>query len=268
VVPPGDPRPVPKDKPLVVRDLAFSYESQAAGIRSQEFNIPSFRLYLSSIALDPGKRLAIVGPSGSGKTTLFNLLLRFWNFRDGEITLGGQDIRSFDPEALRSQFAVVSQHTHLFNASLRENLLVAKPDATQAEIMQAAQAAQIYELAETLPDGFDTYIGEQGLLLSGGERQRIAIARALLKDAPIWLLDEPTASLDPLTALAVLESIHQLMHSRSMLLITHRLVGMDQMDEILVLRAGEIIERGKHAELLAKSGYYRRMWNLQHQQLV
>jgi ATP-binding cassette subfamily C protein CydC len=264
VKPPAEPQAMPADKTIIVRDLAFSYPSPSHSTLS-----PSpFTLRPSSFSLPAGKRLAIVGPSGSGKTTLLNLMLRFWDYHQGEISLGGKDMRGFDPENLRGQYAVVSQHTHLFNASLRENLLIAKPNATEAEIVRASQAAQIHEFIETLPDGYQTFIGEQGMRLSGGERQRIAIARALLKDVPILLLDEPTANLDPLAELAVLESIHNLMQGRSTLLVTHRLVGMEWMDEILVLRDGETVERGTHSVLLAQGGLYRRMWDIQNQQLA
>jgi len=268
VVAPASPRLVPEDTNLIVKDLGFNYKEQATSFRSQEFDTPPLRLRISSFTLSPGKRIAIVGPSGSGKTTLFNLLLRFWDYQEGEITFGGQDVRGLDPEKLRTQFAMVAQHTHLFNASLRENLLIAKPDATEAEIFQAAQAAQIHEFIEKLPRRYDTYIGEQGLLLSGGERQRVAIARALLKNAPILLLDEPTANLDALTEREVLSTIHKLMRDRSTLLVTHRLVGMNWMDEILVLRDGSIIERGQHAELLAQGGFYHQMWSLQTRKLI
>jgi len=259
---------VPENKNLAVRDLVFSYESQAAGRRSQVVNASLFSLQLSSFSLSPGKRIAIVGPSGSGKTTFLSLLLRFWEFREGQITLGGQDIRNLDPDELRHQFAVVSQHTHLFNASLCENLLIAKPDATETEIVHVAQSAQIHELIDNLPKGYDTFIGEQGMRLSGGERQRIAIARALLRNAPILILDEPTANLDAITERDVLRSIYSLMEGRSTLLVTHRLIGMEWMDEILVLRGGAIIERGKHHELLMQGGLYHRMWELQNQILV
>jgi ATP-binding cassette subfamily C protein CydC len=261
VRPPLKPQAIPEDKTLAVRELVFSYPDPNRTPRQASIAI----LQISSIDLSPGKRIAIVGPSGSGKTTLLHLLLRFWDYQAGEITLGGKDVGVFSPAELRSQFGVVSQHTHLFNASLRENLLIAKPEATEAEITQAARSAQIHDLIESLPDGYQTLIGEQGLRLSGGERQRIAIARALLKDAPILLLDEPIANLDPLTEMDVLESIHDLMAARSTLLATHRLVGMEWMDEILVLKDGRIIERGRHAELRVQGGFYQRMWDLQNQ---
>ncbi|MFN2197820.1 MAG: amino acid ABC transporter ATP-binding/permease protein [Anaerolineales bacterium] len=259
VKPPSKPLAIPADKTICVHDLTFSYPSN-----SRASSLPSpYILHLSRLYLIPGKRVAIVGPSGSGKTTILNLLLRFWDFGEGQICFGGGDIRIYDPDELRSKFAVVTQNTHLFNASVRENLLIAKPNATEGEIIRAAKGAQLHGFIENLPDGYQTFIGEQGLRLSGGERQRLAIARAILKDAPILLLDEPTANLDPLTEWAVLKSIHNLMQDRSTLLVTHRLVGMDWMDEILVLLAGQIVERGTHIELLSQGGFYRRMWEQQ-----
>ena len=264
VNPPTEPLPIPADKTITVRDLTFRYPSPYC---TSPYKSP-FILHLLSLSLFPGKRLAIVGPSGSGKTTLINLLLRFWEFGEGEIRFGGENIRFYDPDDLRRKFAVVSQNTHLFNASVRENLLIAKPDAAENEIMHATKSAQIHEFIENLPDGYQTFIGEQGLRLSGGERQRLAIARAIIKNAPILLLDEPTANLDPITELEILESIHNLMQDRSILLVTHRLVGMDWMDEILVLQAGSIVERGTHAGLLAQGGLYSRMWKSQNQRFI
>jgi ATP-binding cassette subfamily C protein CydC len=162
---------------------------------------------------------------------------------------------------------VVSQSTYLFNATIRDNLLIAKPDATRAELDRAMKQAQLEALIQLLPQGDDTWIGEQGLRLSGGERQRLAIARALLKDAPILILDEPTANLDPLTEREVMQSIHELMQGRTTLIVTHRLVGLDAADEILVLRAGHVVERGRHRELLEAKGVYRRMWEAQNQMM-
>jgi ABC-type transport system involved in cytochrome bd biosynthesis fused ATPase/permease subunit len=229
---------------------------------------PPFTLQGFSFNLPPGKRLALVGPSGAGKTTLISLLLRFWAYQEGSIKLGSGELRDYAQEDVRRLFAVVSQHTHLFNASVRENLILARPAATEAEIVAAARMAQIHDFIHSLPAGYETWIGEQGLRLSGGERQRLAIARALLKDAPILLLDEPTANLDTITEAAVMEAIRALMAERSTLLITHRLVGMDWMDEILVLREGRIIERGLHQDLLETGGLYARMWCNQNQLLV
>jgi ATP-binding cassette subfamily C protein CydC len=221
-----------------------------------------------TFSLPSGKHLAVVGPSGAGKSTLANLLLRFWDVQAGQIWLGGRDLRSYSPEDVRRCIAVVSQSTYLFNATVRENLLLAHPEASQEEVVQAARRAQIHEVIETLPHGYETWIGEQGLRLSGGERQRLAIARALLKEAPLLLLDEPTANLDALTERSLLETIFTLMQRSSAIMITHRLVGLEAMDEILVLRQGRIVERGAHADLLEIGGLYRRMWELQHQTLV
>jgi ABC-type multidrug transport system fused ATPase/permease subunit len=212
--------------------------------------------------------VAIVGPSGAGKSTLVNLLLRFWDYQDGIITLDGCDLREYPPDDVRRLMGVVSQHTYLFNATLRDNLLIAKPDATQAELEQAARRAQLDAFIQSLPQGYDTWIGEQGLRLSGGERQRLAIARALLKDAPILILDEATANLDPVTEREVIQAIREAMQGRATLIITHRLVGLQDADEILALQSGRVVERGRHHDLLRANGLYRRMWELQNQILL
>jgi ABC-type multidrug transport system fused ATPase/permease subunit len=161
--------------------------------------------------------------------------------------------------------AVVSQHTHLFNASVLDNLLLARPGATEQEVIQAAKQALIHDFVQSLPQGYDTWIGEQGLRLSGGQRQRLAIARAILKNAPILVLDEPAANLDALTEREVVGSLQAVAAGRAALLITHRLVGLEAADEILVLRAGRIVERGRHHDLIQMEGLYRRMWELQNE---
>jgi ABC-type multidrug transport system fused ATPase/permease subunit len=216
-----------------------------------------------SFALPQGGRLAIVGPSGAGKSTLVNLLLRFWEYEEGGIWLGGHELRRYRQEDLRRMLGVVSQHPHLFNATIRDNLLLARPDAAEADMVRAAQQAQLHDFVQALPHGYDTWIGEQGLRLSGGERRRLAIARALLKDTPLLILDEATADLDPLTERALLQAIHKLLECRTTLIVTHRLVGLEVADEILVLQAGRVVERGRHAELLQMAGLYRHMWELQ-----
>jgi len=221
-----------------------------------------------SFELPVGGKLAIVGPSGAGKSTLARLLLRFWDYQEGAIFLDGSELRRFTQDDIRQRLAVVSQNAYLFSASVRDNLRLARPSAVQAEIEAATGRAQIGAFIQSLPEGYETWIGEQGLRLSGGERQRLAIARALLREAPLLILDEPTANLDALTERQVLSAIDEIVQGRTMLLITHRLVGMEAMDEIIVLDRGRAVERGRHAELLELGGLYRRMWDLQRQVLV
>jgi ABC-type transport system involved in cytochrome bd biosynthesis fused ATPase/permease subunit len=227
-------------------------------------------LVLDQISLDvaAGSWVAVVGPSGSGKSTLAHLILRFWDPRSGEIRIGGHNIRDYALDDLRSMVGVVAQDTHIFADTLRHNLLLARPDATEGEIAQALERAQLAALVEGLPRGLDTWVGEHGLRLSGGERQRLAIARTLLKDAPILLLDEPTANLDPLTEQALLAAIHELMRGRTVLTISHRLIAMERMDEILVLDHGRVVERGTHDHLIAAHGLYRQMLEVQNQMFV
>ena len=241
---------------LAVSDLRFTY---AAGDRPALNGI--------SFSLPPGKRLAIVGPSGAGKSTLVNLLMRFWDYSDGQILLDGEDLRGCAVEDVRSLMTVISQSTYLFNATLRDNLLLAKPSATDAELAEAVRQAHLAELVQSLPLGDGTQIGERGLSLSAGERQRLALARALLRDAPILILDEPTANLDPVVERQVLQDILAALAGRSLLLATHRLVALDAMDEIIVLRQGQIVERGTQAMLLRRKEIYWRMWELQHRAL-
>ena len=221
-----------------------------------------------TLRMHPGSRTAVVGPSGSGKTTVARLALRFWDPTHGTIRLDGQDIRRYGLSDLRSLIGVVAQDTYLFNGTIRGNLLLARPGASDTEIQQALEQAQLAGFIEQLPDGLETWIGEQGLRLSGGERQRLAIARVLLKDAPLLILDEATANLDPLTEQAVLDALDVLMQRRTTLMMTHRLVAMERMDEILVLDRGRIRERGTHDQLLMKDSFYRRMFEVQNGMLV
>ncbi len=216
-----------------------------------------------SFKVNAGKSLAVVGPSGAGKSTLMNLLLRFWEFHNGDILLDRESLHNFPADDIRTQIAVIPQQAYFFNASVHDNLSLARPDATDKEIQDAAKQAQIHDFIESLPKGYETFIGEQGARLSGGERQRLAIARAILKDAPILILDEPTANLDPITERDVLKSLFALMRGKTSLLITHRLIGLENADEILVLERGKIVQRGTQAQLTREAGLYRQMLALQ-----
>jgi ATP-binding cassette subfamily C protein CydCD len=237
---------------LRITNLSFTYPNQS---------IPA----LQNVTFDlrPATSLAIVGPSGAGKSTLANLLLRFWDYNSGDITLGAESLKVYEQDEVRARIGLVSQNTYFFNTTVFENLRFARRRVTREEVEAAAKSAQIHEFILSLPKGYDTMIGEQGLRLSGGERQRLAIARAIIKDAPILILDEPTANLDPLTEKQVLETLYALMKKKTSLLITHRLVGMENMDEILVMDHGRIVERGIHANLIRANGLYQRLWTYQ-----
>jgi thiol reductant ABC exporter CydC subunit len=237
---------------LQISNLSFAYPNQS---------MPA--LQGISLTVPAGKAIAIVGPSGAGKSTIAHLLLRFWDYEIGEITLGGPSLKGLSLEGVRRQFALVSQNSYFFNTTIRENLRLARRSVSQREIELAARAAQIHEFILSLPRGYDTLIGEQGIRLSGGERQRLAITRALLKDAPILIFDEPTANLDPQTEKQVLDALYTAMRGRTAILITHRLVGLENVDEILVMDRGRIVERGRQEELLRQNRLYRRLWNLQ-----
>lgn len=215
-----------------------------------------------------GARVAVVGPSGAGKTTLLQLVIRAWDPTVGAVSLGSRDIREFHLADLRAGTGLVAQDTYLFDDTVRNNLLLARPEATDRELMDALEAAQLLDLIRSLPDGLDTRVGEHGLRLSGGERQRLAIARIFLKDAPFLLLDEATANLDPITEWAVLDALHKLMAGRTTLMVTHRLVRMEDMDEIVVVDRGRIVERGTHEELRARGGLYRSLLEVQENMLT
>ena len=253
---PVAPLPVPSNTPgrfsLEFDHVHFAYQSDEGQV-----------VHDISFEVSTGKRIAIVGASGAGKSTLVNLALRFWDPDKGTIRLNGYDIRQYALGDLRGLIGVVSQDTYLFNDSMRGNLLLARPEASDSEIEQALEQAQLTAFIQQLPRGLATWVGEQGLRLSGGERQRLAIARALLKDAPLLVLDEATANLDPMTEHTLLDALDMLMQGRTTLVITHRLVRMERMDEILVLDEGSIRERGTHEQLLRSGGLYQQMVQLQ-----
>jgi ATP-binding cassette, subfamily B, bacterial IrtB/YbtQ len=206
---------------------------------------------------------ALVGPSGSGKTTMTRLIARFWDVTAGRITLGGHDLREYDPATVLASVSMVFQDVYLFNDTILNNIRFGKTDATQEEIIAAAQAARCHDFISKLPQGYETMVGEGGSTLSGGEKQRISIARAMLKDAPIVLLDEATASLDPENELHIQEAINELVQNKTVIVIAHRLNTVVHADKIVVLEDGRIAEQGKHDDLMRAEGLYRRMWDEQ-----
>jgi ATP-binding cassette subfamily C protein CydC len=241
VAEPERPAPLPRGRDLEFRNLGFAYPGNPeAAIQDLSLRVPE------------GQRLGIIGPSGSGKSTLVQLLLRFWEPQRGRILLGGQDLTKLRSEELRQQIALVSQHTHLFNTSIRENLRLANPEACEAAIEQACRHARIHDFISAQPEGYDTWAGETGVRLSGGQARRIAIARALLKDAPILILDEPTEGLDPITEQELMQTLIPLMRGRTVILVSHQLRLMRHMDRLAVLQRGRLQEAGETQLLLSR----------------
>ena len=236
------------------RDVHFSYESEG---ESKEV------LHGVSLTVARGEVVALVGPSGAGKSTMMNLLPRFFDVTGGAILLDGHDVRDLTLVSLREQIGKVTQETVLFNDTVRNNIAYGQPDVPMERIEAAAKAALAHDFILNMPEGYDTMIGERGTRLSGGERQRLAIARALLKDAPILVLDEATSSLDTESEAAVQAALANLMQGRTVLVIAHRLSTVRRADRIAVMEQGAITELGSHDELMANSGTYHRLYNLQ-----
>ena len=251
----GADRPGAPDLPRITNDITFDrvtfqYEGSQAPVLDN-----------LSLKLNVGKSIAIVGPRGSGKSTLLNLILRLYVPDEGRVTIDGVDIRKVTLESLRKSMAVVFQENMLFNMSIRENIRLGKEGATDKEVEQAARKAEIHRYIMSLPQKYDTSVGERGDTLSGGQRQRIAIARAIVRDPSILLLDEATSALDQTTEAAVNKTLLKLARGRTMIFSTHRLTSVVEMDEIIVISGGRAIERGSHAKLLAANGMYRKLWD-------
>lgn len=233
------------------RNVAFSHEGRDVGVKDVSFDLP------------PGRKIAFVGTSGAGKSTLLKLLFRFYDVDAGEVLVDGQDVRTLTQESLRKSLGLVPQDVVLFNDTIRANIAYACPDASDEELRDAARRAQLLDFIESLPDGWQTRVGERGLKLSGGEKQRVGIARVILADPAILVLDEATSALDSATEAAVQDALEEAAQGRTTLMVAHRLSTVKSADEILVLEAGQVIERGTHADLLAKAGKYADMWERQ-----
>ncbi len=235
----------PKTYDITISNISFAYDEKKI-IHNVSFSVPQ------------GTSCAIVGPSGSGKTTLCSLIARFWDVKEGEILLGGVDVKDYTCDSLLRNFSIVFQRVYLFEDTIENNILFGKPQATREEMISAAKKACCHDFIAALPDGYQTKIGEGGATLSGGEKQRISIARAILKDAPVVILDEATASVDPENERELQQAISELTKNKTLLMIAHRLNTVREADQILVLEDGRIVQQGKHHELIKQEGLYRR----------
>ena len=244
---------VPKYNDIAFENIDFSYEKD------------EFKMEKLSFSIAEKTMTALVGESGSGKTTITNLLLRFYDVHKGKITLGGTDIRDIPYDELLDRISIVMQNVQLFDNTIEENIRVSKKGATKEEIIKAAKKARIHDFIMSLPKGYETDIGENGGILSGGQRQRISIARAFLKDAPILILDEMTSNVDPVNESLIQDAITELAKNRTVLVVAHHLKTIQKADQILVFQKGNLLEKGKHGELLEKDGYYTKLWKAQYE---
>lgn len=245
---------VPTTYDIEFRNVGFSYENEAEATRTEALRDISF-------TARQGEITALVGPSGSGKSTVANLIPRFWDVQQGEIRIGGVDIREIATERLMDTVSFVFQDTFLFYDTLRENIRTGRPDATHEEVVAAAKAAQCHDFIERLPDGYETRIGDKGVYLSGGEAQRVCVARAILKNAPVLVLDEATAFADPENEWKMQQALQHLIRNKTVIVIAHRLSSIVSAQQILVLREGRLVQSGRHGELSTAEGVYKKMWD-------
>src|ERR1043166_5298227 len=242
--------------------ISISAAQGPIGFQAVSFGYAADRYVLREIDLriEPNQIVGLAGGTGAGKSTLLSLVPRFYDSTTGFVTLDGRDVREITKKSLRAQIAIVLQDTLLFSTTVRENIAYGRPDATEEEIIEAARRAQADEFIREMPQGYNSLVGERGGHLSVGQRQRIGIARAFLKNAPILLLDEPTSALDPATESAIMETIKELMRGRTTLIATHRLATIHNLDQIIVLDHGRIVEQGRGPELIARGGIYAKLY--------
>ena len=246
---PEQSRSLPKRYGLTFENVSFRYDENAP-----------FVLNSLNFQAKAGSRVAVLGTTGSGKSTIVNLLVRFWEPTSGRICIDGLDIGTLGASDLRRSVSVVSQQAHIFSTSLRENLLMARADATENDLREALAAAQLLSFVDSLPDGLDTWVGEAGKMLSGGQARRLAVARAFVHDAPVWVLDEPTEGLDRVTERQLMQAIMERTAGKTVVLITHRMIDIHRMDKSILIDNGRIVAQGRHAALLSGNPRYRRFW--------
>ena len=247
----GEHAPEKVEGGVELKDVSFAYPDREPILQDFSLSIPA------------GQTVAIVGPTGSGKSTIVRLLLRFYDPQSGSITLDSIGLKEWELDTLRQSIGLVSQSVYLFDGSIWDNILYGRPDATEEDVIAAAKAAEVHEFIETLPQGYHTPIGERGLKLSGGQSQRISIARAILKDPPILVLDEATSAVDNETEAAIQRSLEVVSQNRTTIVIAHRLSTIRHADKIVVMDLGHIVAEGTHEDLIAGKGLYHRLWNVQ-----
>jgi ATP-binding cassette subfamily B protein len=248
----ADARPLRVDRGKVsFRDVVFGYGPDRTILEGISFDVPA------------GKRVAIVGPSGAGKSTISRLLFRYYDVSGGSVEIDGQDVRAVTQASLRAAIGIVPQDTVLFNDTIYHNIAYGRPSASREEVERAARLARIHDFVTSLPEGYESKVGERGLKLSGGEKQRVAIARTILKNPPILVFDEATSALDTRTEKEIQASLDEVARGRTTLVIAHRLSTVVDAEEIVVLDAGRVVERGRHAQLIDRGGVYADMWRRQ-----